>query len=139
LQLISPSLDGVDHRAKESLYVDSAALGIIRIERTHQFANRGRQITIWIDEEAVGRVRDGAVADFAVAPGLHEVQAELDWCTTEIITVSVESGRQVALCLSSPLRGWRILNALAAISGPPGAYIALTQLEPKPIAGEPAV
>jgi hypothetical protein len=111
--------------------VDSSAPGTIRIERTHQFANRIRPITIWLNGEKVGRVRDGAVVDFAVAPGPHEVQAEIDWCVTETILVRVEAGGQVTLRLSSPLRGWRLLGAFAAVWGPPGAYISLALLEPQ--------
>lgn len=72
--------------------MDSSAPGTIRIERIHQFANRTRRITIWLNGERVGQVRDGAVADFAIAPGPHEVRATIDWCATETIAVSVEPG-----------------------------------------------
>lgn len=125
LQLMRDPLGSDGHPTPWRQHVPALALGHLEVARSHQFVNRHRTITLWVDDERVGDLRDGETCRFAVAPGPHEVCATIDWVVTPTLTVTVEPGALVRLRLWSPLTGWRLLLALAAVYGPPGAYLAL--------------
>ena len=99
--------------------------GILRVVRTSQFANRWRPIKVCLDGREVGTVRDGQTADFVVEAGEHDVHAAVDWVRSETVRIGCAAGTPVTLRLSSPLTGWKLLRTQAAMSGPPGSFIAL--------------
>lgn len=102
--------------------------GILRVVRTSQFVNRWRPIQVCVDGREVGTVRNGETTDFVVDIGEHDVHAALDWVRSETVRIGCAAGTPTTLRLSSPLRGWKLLRTQAAMSGPPGSFIALEVL-----------
>jgi hypothetical protein len=102
--------------------------GILRVVRTSQFVNRWRRIGVCVDGREVGTVRNGETIDFVVAVGEHFVHAAIDRVCSETLRVGCAAGTPTMLLLSSPLKGWKLLRAQQALSGPPGSFIALEVL-----------
>lgn len=61
----------------------------IIITRSSEWSNRARAVAIYLDDEKLGTVANGAVETFEVPPGLHKLRAKMDWCGSreEVFTI----------------------------------------------------
>jgi hypothetical protein len=74
------------------------AMAIIRLTRKPtRWRDRGRRYVVLIDGEVVGKIKQGATADFAVEPGGHSLRLKIDWMGSDEITVRADEGQVVAL------------------------------------------
>lgn len=62
--------------------LSSAGSTIQITRRTTYWVDILRAYRIYIDGQYVGKVRNGATAEFSVDPGLHEVFLRIDWCAS---------------------------------------------------------
>jgi quinol monooxygenase YgiN len=52
---------------------------ILEIRRDSGYADRIRAYEVWVDDAAVGKIRDGEVKQFTVSSGDHELRIKIDW------------------------------------------------------------
>jgi hypothetical protein len=64
-------------------------MAILKITRENEYANRMRAIKIFVDNVLVGSIENNETKEFEIAAGSHEVQAKIDWCTSNKISFSV--------------------------------------------------
>lgn len=86
----------------------------IEITRSSEYANRLRDIKIFIDNQHVGSLANGKTAAFEVPEGNHIIQAKIDWGRSNIINVELEEGEKKAFQLTSFAKH-NPLGTLAAI------------------------
>ena len=81
--------------------------GVIRLSRVpSRWRDRGRRYVVLIDDEAVGKIRQGETLEFVLAPGAHSLRLKVDWKGSDEIGVQIEVG-QVASFLCEPNGGAR--------------------------------
>ena len=56
-----------------------------------------RAYNILVDDEKVGRVRDGGIWHGEISPGERTVRCTVDWTRTEPLYLSVEEGDEIRL------------------------------------------
>jgi hypothetical protein len=64
----------------------------ITITRTSEWANRMRQISLYMDGEKIGTIGNGETRVFDVGPGIHKLTAKIDWCTSRDIPFTMDEG-----------------------------------------------
>jgi len=79
----------------------------IKIIRTSQFVNSGRNAEIHIDDNLKTKISDGAEKTIEVSPGKHTVLAKIDWCKSQKMTLNLEPGEKKKLVCGSKLVGWK--------------------------------
>jgi hypothetical protein len=73
-----------------------------------------RSCRIQVNDQLVARVRNGRTVELDVTPGLHQVQARIDWSGSPVVQVEAKSGAEVHLDLrpAGTLLGvyWRLFT-----------------------------
>jgi hypothetical protein len=86
-----------------------------------------RAYRIYIDNQYVGKLHNGATAEFSAVPGLHEVYLRIDWCGSQRVQVQCAPGdvvwlnasaRNVVVALGAVFFAWNEYLQLFAIPGP---------------------
>ena len=72
-------------------------MATIRINRTSEYINRGRNYNIFIDGEKVGTISDGETKDFPSTAGQHIVSAKIDWCSSPALSIDVKEDKIINL------------------------------------------
>ncbi|MEO7310790.1 MAG: hypothetical protein ABIX01_10365 [Chitinophagaceae bacterium] len=63
----------------------------IILSRKNDFMNRTRMFKVLIDGQEVGKIGNGKVETFEVAPGNHTIECKIDWCSSQTYEVTVGS------------------------------------------------
>jgi hypothetical protein len=93
----------------------------IRITRASEWRNLFRAFKVFIDDNLVGTIKNGATVEYPVSPGIHRVYLEIDWCVTSTVEIDCDLGKEIALMCGSSEWARRFL-----IPQPiPDAYIQL--------------
>jgi hypothetical protein len=76
-----------------------------------------RTYKVVIDGDTVGEIRRGETKTFAVAPGRHEIQLEIDWASSRRLDLNLSSGDVATLTCSArpPNSGWTALASKSYI------------------------
>tara|TARA_B100001063_G_C16474445_1_gene409427 strand:+ start:78 stop:488 length:411 start_codon:yes stop_codon:yes gene_type:complete len=53
------------------------------IDRKSEFANRGRKIGLYLNNEKIGTIENGETKEFEIEPGNYNLQAKIDWCGSQ--------------------------------------------------------
>ncbi|MCK8826767.1 hypothetical protein MWH25_03280 [Natroniella acetigena] len=79
----------------------------IKLLRTSQAVNSGRNYEIYLDGEQEGKIADGEEEIIEITPGKHEIYVKIDWCKSKKITLNLEKDEEVKLLCGSKLVGWK--------------------------------
>jgi hypothetical protein len=69
----------------------------IHIERKPAWGDLLRSYTIFLDARPIGGIRPGLSRSFEVHPGRHEVFLNIDWCSSQHLTIDLAPGEEVKL------------------------------------------
>lgn len=83
----------------------------LTISRTSEYQNRLRAIRIRVNGSEIGRIANAEILDFDLPIGIHEIQAKIDWCGSNTVTLEMNKEQEVALQLSSG-NGFPLFNIL---------------------------
>lgn len=72
----------------------------IIVQRTSEWANKGREIGLYLNEEKIGTIKDGETKEFHVEPGELLLYAGIDWCRSPIIEFDMNSDQTLVVELS---------------------------------------
>ena len=70
------------------------------INRSSAWANKLRDIKIFLDDVEVAQIADGCSQTLNLPPGDYEIHAKVDWCCSKQIAVSLKEGDQKEINLS---------------------------------------
>ena len=73
----------------------------LKITRSNEYANRIRDIKIFLDGTLLGRISNGETKDFEITAGDHLRQAKIDWCTNNKVTFNIGGDRAKNFYLDS--------------------------------------
>jgi hypothetical protein len=85
-------------------------MATIKIKRTTEWVNMGRNYKIFIDGQFVGKIASGATKEFQTTAGQHIVVAKIDWCSSPNISINVNSNETKYLKVGNFRHsGWLLL------------------------------
>lgn len=59
------------------------------VKRKSQWLNRLRSIGLYLDNQKIGAIANGAMEEFRVEPGQHTLSAKIDWCGSNKHTFTI--------------------------------------------------
>jgi hypothetical protein len=81
----------------------STDVATITIERNIPDMSLYRSYKVFIDGEAVGKIKAGEKLSFNVPPGPHEVYAKIDWVKSDVVNMNIKPAGKLALkCYGTP-------------------------------------
>ncbi len=86
---------------------------VITVRRTTHHADKWRTYRIVVDGEVAGAVGPGEMLRKEVAPGIHTVEAKIDWCSARPLQIDVD--QDIELIVESNLQGWRLALGLPTV------------------------
>jgi hypothetical protein len=78
----------------------------IRVKRPKALGENRAASTVLVDGEVVGRLKNGEAAEVTVTPGVHRVEARIQWFSTAV-EVDCREGDYVAIECTSPRNSFR--------------------------------
>ena len=76
-------------------------MATLKIIRQSEYANRFRNIEIFLDNKELCRISNAETQVFEIAEGVHTLHAKIDWCTSNKISFSVSQNQSKGFQLSS--------------------------------------
>lgn len=76
----------------------------IILNRKPEFINKRRAFQFFIDGKEVSKIKNGGSEEFILEPGTHELQAKINWCSTEVLTVDLKEGETLFLKMRSGMK-----------------------------------
>ena len=90
-------------------------MATIKIKRKSHLMNMARNYKIFIDGEFVGKISNGATAEFPVTAGKHTVTAKIDWCSSPTVSVEVGTDETKRLTVGGFKYNWLIFLWIAGV------------------------
>ena len=104
-------------------------MATVTFTRGHHYPDRLRAYKVLVDGEVVGRLRAGQTIEVDVQPGLHVVQARIDWCRSAPLEVNV-GPRGAMLHVRTGMPGWKILLSILYITIWSRRYLVVEESRP---------
>lgn len=76
-------------------------MALLQLTRSSEYANRLRDIHIYIDGAKAGSLSNGQTKDFPLTAGNHVVQAKIDWCSSKKLSFTVTENETKVVRMSS--------------------------------------
>lgn len=75
-------------------------MGKLIIKRRSEWINKMRNIELHLDGKQIGKIADGEVKIFDLAPGSYSLRAKIDWCSSQVqnVTIGDEGSQTIELC-----------------------------------------
>jgi hypothetical protein len=87
-----------------------------------------RAYRIVVDGREVGGVRRKGEIRVPLEPGVHTVEAKVDWCGSPPVTVAAGPGEQVELLVRNGLEGWRAFLVFVTVFWRTDQYLELVHV-----------
>ena len=79
------------------------------IDRRSEWANRGRKIRLYLNEEKIGVIENGETREFDLQPGVYHLKAKIDWCGSQNQKISLKENELKTLDLTGfPKSKWTL-------------------------------
>jgi hypothetical protein len=75
---------------------------MLTVRREHDTAGVTRRMKILVDGEVAAQLSPGASVDLSLPSGAHEIQARMDWCSSEIVRLETGSSQRAELVVAFP-------------------------------------
>lgn len=102
---------------------------MIRITRKYAMMDLFRAYKILLDDEEVGRIKNGKMLEIEVSPGTHLLQLKIDWCTSNQVEFKCRDEIIEFEC-GNNFTGKKVFSGVLNTLGTRGDYLWLRQ---KPI------
>jgi hypothetical protein len=88
----------------------------IILRRKSEFMNRTRGIRVFIDGMEMGKIANGSTEEYTITPGMHTMQCKIDWCSSHLIDLAVNSDESKFMEVRSGMRHFGIGYILILVS-----------------------
>jgi hypothetical protein len=83
---------------------------MIKIIRDSAYVDFFRTYKVVLDDEFIGKIKNGKIARFDILPGKHELYLRLDWVRSNKVQFSTD-GQDIEFECGTNLRGFKIIFA----------------------------
>ena len=73
----------------------------LQVHRISEFKNRARKITLKLDNEPIAKIKNGEKLEFDIPVGKHTLEANIDWCSSNLLELETDDHSMIAVILSS--------------------------------------
>jgi L-asparagine transporter-like permease len=70
------------------------------IKRANEYGNAARKYGVYIDDQKAGTISNNDTESYDLAAGTHTLYAKIDWCYSQILTVTLSEGETKYVRLS---------------------------------------
>lgn len=70
------------------------------IKRANEYGNAARKYGLYIDDQKAGTISNNDTESYDLAPGTHTLYAKIDWCYSQVLTVTLSEGETKYVRLS---------------------------------------
>jgi len=70
------------------------------IKRANEYGNAARKYGVYIDDQKAGTISNNDTESYDLAAGSHTVYAKIDWCYSQVLTVTISEGETKYVRLS---------------------------------------
>jgi len=79
------------------------------INRRSEFANRAREIGLYLNGEKIGTIENGEIKEFELKPGEYNLKAKIDWCGSQKHNFTIEENKLKKIELTGfPKNKWTL-------------------------------
>jgi len=72
----------------------------LKIIRTSELSNMGREFGVYLDGQKIGTISNGEIKEFDVPAGRHQLQAKIDWCSSNDLDFKLNEDEIVSFTIS---------------------------------------
>lgn len=76
-------------------------MALLKISRSDEYANRFRNIRLYLDGIQLGVIKNGETKEFEIAHGNHFIKAKIDWCSSNTVSFHINEYETKLLSLNS--------------------------------------
>jgi hypothetical protein len=102
----------------------------LTLRRPRQYADMLREYRVLIDAQDYVTIRRGQTIIVELPQGSHQLIAKIDWCSSQLLKIHLESEGTTSLEVGSNIAGWRLFLALFYVTVLPDQYLYLTESSP---------
>ncbi len=62
------------------------------IKRANEYQNAARKYGLYIDDQKAGTISNNDTESYDLAPGTHTIYAKIDWCYSQVLTLTLQEG-----------------------------------------------
>ena len=81
-----------------------------------KWKDRFRAYAVVVDGSEAAEVRNGASAVIEVAPGAHEIQAKIDWTSSNPVAVTLGDGDAIHLGVANDTNMWEFARGFSGVA-----------------------
>jgi L-asparagine transporter-like permease len=70
------------------------------IQRANEYGNAARKYGVYIDDQKAGTISNNDTESYDLAAGTHTLYAKIDWCYSQVLTVTLSEGETKYVRLS---------------------------------------
>ena len=70
------------------------------IKRANEYGNAARKYGVYIDDQKAGTISNNDTESYDLAAGTHTLYAKIDWCYSQVLTVTLSEGETKYVRLS---------------------------------------
>jgi L-asparagine transporter-like permease len=70
------------------------------IKRANEYGNAARKYGVYIDDQKAGTISNNDTESYDLAAGSHTLYAKIDWCYSQVLTVTLSEGETKYVRLS---------------------------------------
>lgn len=102
----------------------------LTINRSNEYVNRLRAIKILVNGKEIGTIKNGETKSFELPSGNHQLQAKIDWCTSNKVQFNITEGQTKTFYMDSFANHNRIgkLATIFYIFFNTGSYLQLNEV-----------
>jgi L-asparagine transporter-like permease len=70
------------------------------LKRANEYGNAARKYGVYIDDQKAGTISNNDTESYDLAAGSHTLYAKIDWCYSQVLTVTLSEGETKYVRLS---------------------------------------
>ncbi len=70
------------------------------IKRANEYQNAARKYGLYIDNQKAGTISNNDTESYDLVPGAHTIYAKIDWCYSQVLTLTLREGETKYVRLS---------------------------------------
>jgi hypothetical protein len=101
----------------------------IKVKRISQYGNRFSSFELFSNKVELGSIAHGETKEFIVPSGVNEICAKIDWCSSNILILTIGDNETKVLELGCQIKGWKMLLALFYVIFDAENYLYLKEIK----------
>jgi hypothetical protein len=85
------------------------------VNRRSEWANRAREIGLYLNEQKIRKIQNGQSKEFDLKPGNYKLKAKIDWCGSQLNDIEIKENEVIKIELKGFTKNKWLLPILIVI------------------------